>query len=364
MKDLEIVLDSSFGDCGKGQLTHNLCLRKGRKKTLVVRFSGGPQSGHNVKHENLSHCFSNYGSGTLLQIPTYWSQYCLVDPIMAIAEQAKLIEIGIKPEAIYSPMCEIITPFDIWNQWKNTENREHGTVGSGYKSALDRIKAGYHLTMIDARNIFVLREKIRSIQDNYYKWADISYPSTNFTIDKWVYIVNQYALEHSLKNFSELYNTYDHIIFEGSQGILLDQTFGVMPWCTPSNTTSKNALDLITGVKTDGFIVRPIHIYYVCKPYITRHGPGPLLCDSRVLNIEDPNNPYNEYQKSFRSCEFSVELLMHALEIDELANNLEKYYISKHIVFSHGSELDPELEKEVKEKTGLEVLKFEYEKWL
>ena len=55
---------------------------------------------------------------------------------------------------------------------------------------------------------------------------------------------------------------------------------------------------------------------------------------------------------------------MHALEIDELANNLEKYYISKHIVFSHGSELDPELEKEVKEKTGLEVLKFEYEKWL
>lgn len=362
MKNLEIVLDYGFGDNAKGQLTNNLCLGKGRKKTLVVRFSGGPQSGHNVKHGNLTHCFSNYGSGTLLQIPTYWSQYCLVDPIMAISEQAKLFEIGIKPKAIYSPRCEIITPFDIWNQWENVENREHGTVGSGYKSALNRIKAGYHLTMIDAINVFVLREKIRSIQDNYYKRTDIQYPTTSFTIDKWVCLVNQYALEHNLRGFSELSKDYENIVFEGSQGILLDQTFGVMPWCTPSNTTSKNALDLISEA---GLSSNTISIYYVAKPYITRHGPGPLLCDSKVLNIEDPNNPYNEYQKSFRSCEFSIDLLMHSLRIDELANEHSKYKdIRKHVVFSHGLELDYKLENEVRENTGLDVLKFEYETWL
>lgn len=362
--NLEIVLDFAFGDNGKGQLVNNLCLRIGRKKTLVVRFSGGPQSGHNVKHEDLTHCFSNYGSGTLLQIPTYWSQYCLVDPIMAIAEQYKLREIGIEPKAIYSPLCEIITPFDVWNQWGNSENREHGTVGSGYKSALDRIKAGYHLTMIDARNIFVLREKIKSIQDNYYKQDNIQYPTTNFTIDKWVCMVNEYALEHETRNFSELFRIYENIIFEGSQGILLDQTFGVMPWCTPSDTTSKNAINLILEANPQILYSTPIHINYVCKPYITRHGPGPLLCDSKVLNIVDPNNPYNEYQKSFRSCEFSVDLLAHSLEIDEMANRLNEYNIRKYIVFSHGKELDPKLEKEVKGKIGLDVLKFEYETWL
>lgn len=362
MKNLgKIVLDVFFGDQGKGQLTNNLCRELGRKKTLVVRFSGGPQSGHNVKHGNLSHCFSNYGSGTLLQISTYWSRYCLVDPIMALSERNRLREIGIEPKVIYSPLCEIITPFDIFSQWANTENREHGTVGSGYKPALDRIKAGYHLTMLDARNVFVLREKIRSIQDNYYKWKDIPYPTTNFTIDKWVYLVNQYASEYQLANFLELTGRFENIVFEGSQGILLDQTFGVMPWCTPSDTTSKNALSLISEVSKN----IPIDIYYVCRPYITRHGSGPLLCDSMVLEKEDPNNPYNEYQKSFRSCEFSIDLLMHSLEIDGLTNRHNEYgLIRKHIVFSHGNELDPELEREVRERTGLDVLKFEYEKWL
>lgn len=358
--NLEIVLDPFFGDSGKGQLTNNLCLRRGKKKTLVIRFSGGPQSGHNVNHKNLNHCFSNFGSGTLLQIPTYWSQYCLVDPIMAVAERSRLREIGIEPKVIYSPLCEIITPFDTWSQWANTENRKQGTVGSGYKSALDRIKAGYHLTMLDARNIFVLREKIKSIQDNYYRWENIQYPTANFTIDKWVYLVNQYASEYYLENFLELVKSYENIIFEGSQGILLDQTFGVMPWCTPSDTTSKNALSLISEISKK----IPIDIYYVARPYITRHGPGPLLCDSRVIDKVDPNNPYNEYQKSFRSCEFSTDLLMHSIEIDEMANKFNEYNLRKHIVFSHGKELDPKLEDEVKNKTGLDVIKFEYETWL
>ena len=360
--NLEIVLDPFFGDSGKGQLVNNLCLDKDPKKTIVVRFSGGPQSGHNVRYKNLNHCFSNFGSGTLLQISTYWSKYCVVDPIMAEAEKVRLRSIGIEPKAIYSPECEIITPFDIWNQWTNVENRERGTVGSGFKSALDRVKNGYHLTMLDAKNELILRSKIQSIQDNYYKWNS-PIPTTNFTIDKWVYLVNKYVQEADLKNFSEVAKNYDNIVFEGSQGILLDQTYGVMPWCTPSDTTSKNALRLIEEINhiEHNFL---INIYYICRPYITRHGPGPLLCTSEIINIEDPNNPYNEYQKSFRSCKFSTDLLLHSLEIDSMANEHSKYCNKKNIVFSHGEELDEDLEISVKNKTGLEVIKFEYDTWL
>lgn len=360
--DLEIVLGTFFGDCSKGQTVNNLCQGKNPSKTITVRFSSGPQVGHNVRYGNLEHCFSNYGSGTLLQIPTYWSKYCLVDPVMAEFEKTKLRACGIEPEIIYAPECEIITPFDVWNQWGNTENREHGTVGSGFKSALDRIKSGYHLTMLDARNILVLRAKIQSIQDNYYKWNS-PYPTTNFTVDKWVYLINKYAQNVQLSSFSEIARRYESIIFEGSQGILLDQTYGIMPWCTPSNTTSMNALKLIEEIDhiEHKFL---INIYYVCRPYITRHGPGPLLCESEIIDIEDPNNPYNEYQKSFRSCRFSTDLLLHSLEIDSMANNHSRYCIKKHIVFSHGKELDPELEHEVSERTNLPVTKFEYDTWL
>lgn len=365
--NLEIVLGTFFGDEAKGQTVNNLCKKSNkREKILVVRFSGGPQVGHNVKSGNLMHCFSNFGSGTLLQIPTFWSRFCLFDPITSELERAKLRALGIEPEITYDPRCEIIVPFDVWNQWGNQENREHGTVGVGIKSALDRIKNGYHLTILDARNIFVLREKIKSIQDNYYKISG-TLPTSKFTINDWIETTHKYATQASIKSFSEIAAEYNHLIFEGSQGILLDQTYGIMPWCTPSNTTSRNAIELISEINHIGHNFL-INVFYVCRPYITRHGPGPLLCPSKILNICDSNNEYNEYQKSFRSCEFDINLLQHSLEVDMMDRlscfDNSSYRIKKHVVFSHGYELDEELESEVKSKTGLDVLKFEYETWL
>lgn len=65
---------------------------------------------------------------------------------------------------------------------------------------------------------------------------------------------------------------YDYRVFEGSQGILLDQRFGIMPYCTPSNTTSQNAYELLrkAGIRKE------IQTCYVTRPYITRHGNGPF----------------------------------------------------------------------------------------
>lgn len=66
---ISIVLGSFMGDEGKG--LHNICA-KNPENSLVIRFSGG----HTVKYGDLMHTFSNFGSGTLLGVPTYWSEYC------------------------------------------------------------------------------------------------------------------------------------------------------------------------------------------------------------------------------------------------------------------------------------------------
>lgn len=47
-----------------------------------------------VRHGKLEHTFSNYGSGTLLGIPTYWSSYCTVDPITTMKELVDLNKMG------------------------------------------------------------------------------------------------------------------------------------------------------------------------------------------------------------------------------------------------------------------------------
>lgn len=51
----EIVLGSFFGDEGKGQTVHNLCKAHPKEETIVIRFSGGHQVGHTVRHGELEH---------------------------------------------------------------------------------------------------------------------------------------------------------------------------------------------------------------------------------------------------------------------------------------------------------------------
>lgn len=353
---INVVLGSFFGDEGKGQCVNNLVTSP---KCIVVRFSGGSQVGHNVRNGSLRHCFSNFGSGTLKGIPTYWSEYCLVDPYTTALEYKDLMELGgIRPKIIYSPKCQVITPFDVWAQWIDQENREHGTVGCGIWSTIKRVDEGYRLSMIDCLNPIVLREKLKGIQDSYYSGLvgeGSLVTSGRFSIDSWVNAVSYFVKNVRLMRWEDIREEYEDIIFEGSQGILLDQDHGVMPYCTPSYTTSRNAMEII-GTTEEEVIVN-----YVCRPYITRHGPGPLLTTTRVLDVIDENNRYNEYQKSFRSCEFDIELLKHSLRVDSLYHSGDT---RRRIVMSHGMEADDSLVRRIEEETGYEVRRFEYEDWL
>lgn len=104
-------------------------------------------------------------------------------------ELIDLNKLGVSPEIIYHPLCEVVTPFDVINQWNNEENLRHGTVGTGYKSALDRVAAGYHITVRDCANIMVLRTKIASLIKNYY---DFSSSLPMYNIDDWCVRVHEY----------------------------------------------------------------------------------------------------------------------------------------------------------------------------
>lgn len=344
-----IVLGCFFGDEGKGQCVNNLCLGLDPNKTIVVRFSGAHQVGHNVLHNGVHHCFHHYGSGTLQGIPTFWSERCVFDAYTAVMEGLDLITKGVKPIIYYSPLCQLVLPCDVWSQWNNAENRAHGTTGTGFKNVLDRVKAGYPVSVVDALNPIVLREKLRNVIKYYYKVEDTNLPSFDF--DTWCLKVSEYVNNVQLMSMSDVLKTYSNIIFEGSQGIMLDQRFGVMPYCTPSNTTSQNVWELCPDLKD-------VTTYYVTRPYITRHGNGPFCTTTPVIPVEDPNNRYNDYQKSFRGCEFDSKLLKHAIDVDKCFNKSEHFAL----VFSHGNELTEEILNSAKAIIP-NVKHFEYENW-
>lgn len=305
----EIVLGSFFGDEGKGQVVHNLCKSHPLKQTIVVRFSGGHQVGHTVRHGKLEHTFSNFGCGTLLGVPTYWSQYCTVDPITSIKELQDLNKLGIHPEIIYNPLCEVVIPFDVITQWNDKKNLKHGSVGTGFKAALDRVAAGYHITVVDCLNPLVLREKIIAILDNYY---NLDGYDIMLNVNDWCLQASGYFNSVNIKSETYL-NQFTFKVFEGSQGILLDQKFGIMPYCTPSNTTCQNAVEIINKLEKEE--TRNI---FVIRPYITRHGNGPIPSMKDVIEVNDPNNKFNEFQKTMRCIKFDSKLLEHVVIVNSI----------------------------------------------
>jgi adenylosuccinate synthase len=70
------------------------------------------------------------------------------------------------------------------------------------------------------------------------------------------------------------------LLFEGAQGLLLDQDRGFFPHVTRSNTGLRNVLTL-----ADEWGLERLEVTYVTRAYLTRHGAGPLP-------HELPDKPY------------------------------------------------------------------------
>ena len=85
-----------------------------------------------------------------------------------------------------------------------------------------------------------------------------------------------------------------------------------MPYCTPSNTTSQNAYELLrkAGIRKE------IQTCYVTRPYITRHGNGPFPSGMSVRDVDDPNNKFNDFQKTLRAIDFDKDLFAHSVRIN------------------------------------------------
>lgn len=350
--DAHVVLGSFFGDEGKGQTVHNLC--KAKNADLVVRFSGGHQVGHTVHHEGKSHIFTNFGSGTLLGVSTYWSQFCTVDPLGSLVELEELNKMGVVPSIIYHPLCQVVTPYDIWHQWADEDNRTHGSVGVGYFPCLQRVKAGYSLTVSDCLDRHVLKAKLESIRDNYYHTKEAS---TVVPLDEWIAKTSAYFSINRTER-EQFILAYNTVVFEGSQGILLDQRFGIMPYCTPSNTTSQNIGEL--------FKEPPCFIsyYYVARPYITRHGNGPIPANTLPISVVDKTNGENEFQGSLRAVEMDFQLLHHSLRTGgymEMQGDIDSH---RKLVITHKDELSNELLSKFEkfaEYEGIDLIISEYD---
>lgn len=335
MKRTSIVLGLGFGDEGKGLTTDLLCLQ--HPGSLVVRFSGGHQVGHTVvTSDGTRHVFSNFGSGTLRKTPTFWSQYCTVFPSALVREWDLLSEKGIFPKLYLSPLALITTPFDIaFNRAEESLNL-HGSVGVGFGATIERNTTHFKLYAQDLAYPFVLRQKLKAIGEYYLnrvhrdKRADLAEVYLDqlekFPLEIFLQHCDQ-ALRYARVITPEaLFPEFEHLIFEGSQGILLDMHYGFFPHVTRSFTTSRNAMEMIRD-----FNLPAPEMYYVTRAYQTRHGNGPMTNEElpiKLINTEGETNVAHEWQGDFRRTVLDLDLLNYALVSD--ANHCGT--VKKHLV--------------------------------
>lgn len=105
---------------------------------------------------------------------------------------------------------------------------------------------------------------------------------------------------------------YQTAIFEGAQGVLLDEYRGFHPYTTWNTVTPHHAWELFQAME-----VEAVAVLGITRAYITRHGEGPLPTFSAELTsrLQDVGNPWNRWQGRLRCGWLDLSLLHYAAAV-------------------------------------------------
>ncbi|MFI6031990.1 adenylosuccinate synthetase [Amycolatopsis magusensis] len=348
-----VVAGLGFGDEGKGAVVDALCA--GRPTTAVVRFNGGAQAAHNVVADGRHHTFSQFGAGTFAGVPTHLSHFVLVEPFALATEARQLEAAGVRnPLALLSVdgRALLTTPFHIHANRAREDARgqeRHGSCGKGIGETVwysllrgadpgDVVEGqevlgepGEAPTVADCARPAVLRRKLDALARFY---APLATP--RHSVDELVALYRDFAAAVRITDGEETGRLADRgrVVFEGAQGVLLDQHHGFHPHTTWSTTTPHNARELLAG--------RPHTVLGVVRTYHTRHGAGPFPTEDPAVLARYPeaHNGAGEYQGAWRAGHLDATLLDYAIAACDGVDALAVTHLDAdrpRVVLDHGS---------------------------
>lgn len=319
MAEAFAVVDLGFGDAGKGTLVDALARR--HPGATVVRFNGGCQAAHNVVTDSgRHHVFAQIGSGYFAGAQTHLSRHMLFNPDNFWNEYNAL---GRDAIVTIDPRALVITPLHrAWNREQEAargENR-HGSCGQGIGATVESATL-WPETAIRVMNLgsvtavvskmMLLQERLAGVVGSEV-W--LSPKEMEFVARTWCGV----SMFLSVRYDEEL-DTTRPIIFEGAQGVLLDEDHGFQPHTTWSKTTDLNARNLARDLGLDLFAIG------VCRTYMTRHGAGPFPTEDELVTAtrREAHNATGEFQGAWRAGFLDLPLLQYAIsrceQIDALA---------------------------------------------
>lgn len=345
------VIGKNFGDEGKGYTCSRLA--SSLKNALIIKHNGGGQAGHTVEDSEGKWRFIHHqiGAGAEYHVPTLFADSFMPDLFQLGKEVKDFTELfGFQP-ILYSEKNVRVTTIDdvllnMGAELARGKNR-HGSCGMGIEECVQRNTAGYGITVEELATmtkqdllhrlkhirkeytgrraeILGIQEPAPTIdknQSNLINFSITSNPSnssnssifSNLSNPYYEMLNNETVLENFVEEVKEnvklltlvdadrkWLEEFQHLIFETGQGLLLDQDYeAYAPHLTSSKTGIHNPAIFLEkqGLSLEEAI-------YVTRPYVTRHGNGPLPCEvdrSELPGVgEDLTNRPNEWQGTLR----------------------------------------------------------------
>jgi adenylosuccinate synthase len=342
-----VVIGANWGDEGKGLITDYLCRK--HNADIVVRFNGGANAGHTVvTPEGQRHVFSHIGSGYYAGAATYLSEHFILNPILFRREYEDLNISHYK--IMISRFSEITTYWDmlanqVLEEWRGED--AHGSCGVGIGTAVYRAKE-YHFRLhdiispIDKDAIAARLEYIRAFWHNFLLyhpkepgqripgWAIDCFSRSKKINSKYIEDLEfLFSVSMPVYGFRKILYMYEpkYAVFEGAQGLMLDQFYGNHPYTTWSDTGMRNVLEMQRDNYLSGETNFDIdEIVYVSRTYFTRHGNDPSFADEPVPEYAaDKTNIPNKWQGELRYASLGMghEVDKH-IDADVSANNLDR----------------------------------------
>ncbi len=326
-----VIIGAQWGDEGKGKIIDYLS----QNSDLVVRFHGGNNAGHTIINSKGKFSLHLLPSGIFNPKTKNLITNGVILDLEVLIDEIKNIEktgIKIKDRLLISPRCHIIMPYHklldaLYEEAKGKVKT--GTTGRGIGPTYAD-KASYNgIRLGDLMNSKIFSEKLKTqlLVKNKILKALGSKPLNQKEIEKQFLIFRKKIAPYVSETFGVLNDAIDKdrkIVFEGAQGVYLDNDWGTYPYVTASNILS-GGITHYAGVAPQ----KLKNIIGVAKAYTTRVGGGPFpteLTDKTGEKIREIGAEFGATTGRPRRCGWlDLELLRFASKV----NGFTGYAITK-----------------------------------
>lgn len=361
--DNYILCGMQSGDEGKGSFIDYLAHHK--NIDCIIRYNGGSQASHTViTPEGILHKFSQLGSGMFFEkCHTYITQN------MVINLSNLMVELEVFSQKTNIPIhnlirrihihenCFVVTPYHkLINKLRELSNGDsrRGTVGTGVSEVMYLLKHNPSLGLrvkdifaSDSASLVRCLYELQKYVQNFYtsnkeeieKNTPVNLKNNlqneiEFLTEQTSFLIIARTFIRDFKNASDLisfksciYSNYEHsyrkdhsnAIFEGAQGLLIDNVYGIKPNTTYLDTTINFAIRISTCSDK-------ITKIGIAKAFSSRHGLGLFPTEDIQISrrISDSNQEESFWNGKIRFGWFDAVLMKYA----QMINKVDTLYLS------------------------------------